>query len=216
MSEPRRLFLLTKSKSQRLLSEIITDDTVTITFPILTDTILLSLWVSTLNPGSLVNATAYSSNNPDGPRVKIIDFPTVNSETAELLLRKAALAMTEILVDIVVTGTATVTMWAKAIDGADTTVSIQGFSSGRASATEVTETPAPILLSSLADRSGMLLKNYSTDKTMFVGFSEDEATLTQGFPVTPGETLSVDLDAGQELWACANSGTIDVRILEGG
>ena len=176
------------------------------------DTILASLYVRSLTSGTIdVVVRTYTVT---GESVDIITFPTLSAPTADLVLKKAATGLNNMQLCITHTGDAEVSIYGKGIATGEASVRILGASEGRASQQTVPSTPTVIVPSALVDRAGLVLKNNDTTKRMYIGFTSGEANTTSGYPISPGESIGIDMAAGVAIWGVAESGTIDVRILE--
>jgi hypothetical protein len=185
----------------------------TVVFPIDSDSVLISLWVDSITSGSL--DVAVYTQTEDGKQTQIISFPTISAPTAELLLRKAALAMSVVKVVVTTTGIATFEVRAKGLAIGETTSKILGAGSLSTSSATVTTTPGQLITAALTDRNGVTIKNYAGGGTLFV--SEDQAKLTtDAWPIGPGEVWSLDVSAGVTLYAVASAGSLDIRIAESG
>lgn len=63
-------------------------------------------------------------------------------------------------------------------------------------------------------RRSIAIRNWSdkANETLFV--KEDNANVTLGWPLAAGEGISLDVDENTSVYVVADTGTIDVRILE--
>jgi hypothetical protein len=177
------------------------------------DSVLLSLFVDSITSGSLsVEAFAVAD---EGKEVSIIEFPTITGPTTNLLLRKAAVALSRIKVVVTSTGPASFDLRARGIGAGESTVRIVGASDLVTSTATVTTTPTSILPVTLTDRLGVVLRNW-TGNVIYLAETAAKANPTQGYPIGIGESLGLDIQAGQEVWAATASGSSDVRIMEAG
>lgn len=183
-------------------------------FTLETDTVLLSLHAASVSGTLDVVARAEDGK---GNTVDIITFPQLTGPTTNILLRKAGLALANVEIVATYSDAAEFHVVAKAIDGADTTVSIAGASSTQFSKKDVTTTAETLLSASLADRDGIVIKNYSGGGIVFIGDSAITATdAGGGYPLITGEALAIDLAAGEAIFASSSAGTVDVRVIESG
>lgn len=60
----------------------------------------------------------------------------------------------------------------------------------------------------------LLVRNTNGSTSVFVGGGD--VTTADGFEVTAGESLSVDLTRGDSLYAVVASGTVDCAVLQAG
>lgn len=178
------------------------------------DTVLVSLWVRSLPAGSLtVRVYTYTTT---GEETEVLAFPVVSAPTVDLLLRKAALAMGNLRIEVTHTGTCTFQLVAKGLATGEASVKILGAESLRVTQVDVTTTPVLLVPASLEDRSGILVKHWGTVGDLYLGESAAASALSVGFPLAPRDALAIDLAAGVALYGRASAGTIDVRLVEGG
>jgi len=163
-----------------------------------------------------VNIKVYTQGGDDGQELEIISFPTISSPTSSLVMKKTAQTLQRVRVEVTYTGACSFNIRARGISGASGGVSILGSSSATASAATVTTTAAILVPSALTDRKGVVVKNNNLSGTMYVGFAMAQASSSVGYPVGPQEALALDVDSGVEVYAVADAGTIDVRLLEAG
>lgn len=178
------------------------------------DTVLLSLWVEDVTGGS-VTVKAYTYQDDAARRLEIISFPEVTSGTSELLIRKAAVTLQQVAVEVEVTGTTSLSLWARPLTAGESSVRILGATSWRVDVATTGPTPSELLPISLTDRQGVLLKNITPSVTVWIAESSAKANETSGYPIIPGEVLSMDIGAGQQLFASSAS-SANLRILQGG
>ena len=178
------------------------------------DSVLMSLYVKSLTSGT-INVKIYTFT-VTGEQKEIITFPEISAPTTELLLQKAALSLNNMLLEITHTGDAEISVYGKGLSAGQTSVVIDGATNARASQTDVSTTPIEVIPAALEARRGLILKNWSGGGTLYLGFTAAEAVLSNAWPVTLGNDVSMDVAAGQSVWAVADAGTIDVRIMEAG
>lgn len=180
------------------------------------DSVLVSLWVESISSGSLT-VQAFTTVDDSGTKdVEIISFPVVTAPTVNLLLEKAALSMSLVKIRVTATGTCAFDIRAKGITAGEASVRIQGNTAWQTSKVTVTNTPAVLLASSLSDRNGLVIKNWSTTATVFLADSLAKLASNDSYPLAPRDAIAMDLAAGASVYAVADSPTADVRIAEGG
>lgn len=177
------------------------------------DSVLVSLFVTSIT--GTIDVTVYTEVDT-GQESEIISFPQINSSTANLLIRKAALSMDRVRVEAVYTGACEYSVRVRGIGAGEASVKIQGQSNASASQSNVETSAQVVIPSTLDDRVGLVLKNNSASGILYIGFTLAEATLGNAYPLAPGESLGMDLAAGQAIYGLSSSGTIDVRILQAG
>jgi hypothetical protein len=178
------------------------------------DSVLLSLWVGSLSSGTL-SVRAFTQAD-DTKEVEILAFPVISAPTTELLLQKAALALSRVRLEISATGTVgDLDIRAKALSAGETSAKILSAGSLETSSISIGTSPTLLIASSLTDRNGLTIKNFGGGGTLYL--SEAQAKLpSSAWPVGPGEVWSLDVNAGVEIWAVSSSGTLDVRLAQSG
>jgi hypothetical protein len=63
-------------------------------------------------------------------------------------------------------------------------------------------------------RAGILIKNISCNSVAWISFEETLANSTEGYPLDSGETISINLQEGQQIWVSSNQGIADLRGIE--
>jgi hypothetical protein len=84
--------------------------------------------------------------------------------------------------------------------------------SGLVTAVSVSSTAVKLPTTPLVYRRAVAVANQSTSVTLYIGFSPDTTT-ANGFPIGPGATMPMDVNAEIEIYGIADS-TVDVRVLE--
>lgn len=183
-------------------------------FTIESDTVLLSLFVETLSAGS-VTVTAWTQTE-EGREVPIIAFPVLTGPTTELLLRKAPIALNAVRVEVTTTGTATFELRARAIATGEASVRIEAARSWSVNQITVPAAPTNLIPAALEDRSGLLIKNYLGNAVLFIAENAAKLIAGEGYPLGPGESVGMDVGAGQEVYGESSGAALDVRIVEAG
>ena len=178
-----------------------------------TDSLLLSLYVTSVAGDIDVVLYTYTE---DGKELEVIAFPTISAPSSELLIRKAAAIMSNMRLVVTHTDAVEYEVRARGISSGESSTKIIGSNTFEALVTVVTVTPAAILGASLEDRNGILLKNYSTTATIFINSDIATATVAAGYPITPGEVITLDITAGALIYASTNAGVGDLRIVQAG
>lgn len=183
------------------------------------DTILISLFAGSVSGTLDVNVYNVVGPAQTGGAVRralAFSFPQLTATTADLLLRRGAVTTEQVEIEVVYSGPCEFEIWARAIYAGSTDTKILGAASLRVSQVTVTTTPVILIPASLNDRSGIVIKNWSTTTDLFVGESAAKATSAVGYPLAARDGLAIDLAAGQAIWGVAGSGTVDVRLGESG
>lgn len=179
------------------------------------DSLLASLYVRSVTSGT-VSAVVYTKSI-DGEEVPVVTFPDITAPSTELLLKKAAVGLSNMKLCITHTGDAEVSVYGKGLNAGETSVRVLGASNGKVSQQDILAGTAQVLVpSALTDRAGMVIKNNEPagGTILYIGYTIAETTVANGYPMSAGEAMGIDMAAGVEIYALAASGTIDVRIME--
>lgn len=183
------------------------------------DTILISLYAASVT-GTLdvkvYNIVGPAQTGGQPRRSLAFAFPTLSATTTDLLLRRAAVTTEQVEIEVTYDSACSFELWARAVYGGTTDARILGAASLRVSQVTVGTTPVILIPASLTDRSGIVIKNWSTSADLYVGESAAKADISVGYPLAARDGLAVDLAAGQAVWGVASTGTVDVRLGESG
>lgn len=205
---------LPQGKTSPLLRvETPTTSTWEITFSLDADSVLFSLYVGSLSSGSL-SVTAYTVADV-GQEIQIVSFPTITGPTANLLLRKAAVSLSNVRVSVVSTGPVTLDLRARGISSGETSVKIDSAGSITTNQLTVGTTPLSLFASALTDRNGVVIRNWG-NVTLYIAETSAKATPALGYPIGGQESLGIDIQAGQVIYGAVASGSTDVRTMEAG
>ena len=150
----------------------------------------------------------------EGEEVPVITFPDITAPTSELLLKKAAVGLSNMKLCITHTGDAEVSVYGKGLTAGEASVRVLGASSIKTSQVDATSAGTLLVPAALTDRAGMVVKNYSGTATLYLGESLAASVAANGYPLSPGEAMGIDIAAGVELYGRSSGVDIDVRILE--
>lgn len=207
--------MLPKHAHDNIIQESVTGAGVTTEkFSIHSGSVMVSIFVRSIS-GTL-DIKVYTYGNDIDEKLQIIEFPSLSAASTQLLLRKSSLSLNKVVIEATYTDACDYTVLARGIESADSTVSISGANTAQASNATVTNVAAKVLPSSLDNRNGISIRNYSDSVTMYIGYTEAEATVANGFPLDPKESIPIDVEAGVDVWAVTANGTVDVRIMQAG
>lgn len=179
------------------------------------DSLLVTVWVDSVTSGDLT-VSVYTLTDT-GKEKLIISFPTIAAPSTELLLRKSAVAMQRFRVVASYSGVCAYEIYVRAIEGAgEASARILGSTNWRVSQLTVGTTPTILIASSLVDRQGVLVKNWSATQTVFIAETVLKATVADGYPLAPKDALALDVAAGSAVYAVSDSAGADCRIVEAG
>ncbi len=208
--------LINTGTQERLIAEATTAAGTTVREgSIRSDSVLVSLWVGSVTSGSL-SVTVYTLTE-EGKEVDIITFPVVGAPTVELLLRKSAVSLQRFRVAATYTGVCNYEIYVRAIEGAgESSTRILGSTNWATDQVTVGTSPMLLIASSLLDRNGVVLKNWSVTQNVFVAESSAKLVASKGYPLAPRDGLALDIAAGAEVWAVADAAGADIRLAESG
>jgi hypothetical protein len=178
------------------------------------DALLFTLWVDSVSAGTFT-VEIYTFTE-DGKEVLILSFPAITGPTTELLLRKTAVSLSNIRVEVTQsTGTASFEVRARGLTAGEASSKISGQTEWSVTQAAVSTVVSSLVPISLTDRNGLVLKNAGSN-TVWIGEVAATAVSAVGWPLSPGESLAMDLKAGQSVWASTSVGTSDMRIAQAG
>jgi hypothetical protein len=180
------------------------------------DGLLVTLFVESVSAD--LNVSIYTLVD-EGKEFPLQTFPTITAPTTNLLLKKAVNTMSNVKITVTSTGAAKFVIHARGVAAAAASVTVLGAANARASASSVSTSTTLVIPSSLTDRSGMVIKNNDVlgGSRIWLGFSSAQASNAGGgYPLSAQESLGLDVSGGVELWASADFGTVDIRLLESG
>lgn len=180
-------------------------------FTIEGETILLSMEVEGVASGD-VTLQAFTKGDPNSTPTEIVSFPVITGPTGQILLRKAAVSLSRVLIRLTTTGVSTLKVWVRPLSLGETTVRIQGAAGFTVTRSSVTVAQA-LVSASLEDRYSLCLKNLGPG-ILYIAEVLGKANSSDGYPLSVGESLAFDLTAGVSLFA-GSSGTSDVALAEG-
>lgn len=200
---------------ERLIAEVTTGAGSTVREgSIQSDSLLATLYVNAVTSGSLT--VTISTLTDAGKELEIISFPAVTGATTNLLLKKAAISLQRYKVQAVYTGICDYEIYVRAVEGAgEASARILGSDSLVTSQATVNSTPAPLIPSSLTDRTGLVIKHWGGAGNLYV--SESLAKLPgEAYPMGPRDALALDISAGVTVYAMSDGDPLDIRIAEAG
>jgi hypothetical protein len=176
------------------------------------DSCLVSLWVGSITSGSIT--VTVTTITEVGKEFEVISFPPVTGPTANLLLKKASLAMSRVRINVAATGPCAFEVDLKGISAGEASTKQVGSANATAVKYTATGTPSILIPSSLVDRTAVQIQNNGPTGILYLGFSLAEATLANGFPVPVGGQWVGDLASGQVIYSVTSGPSIDVRTVQ--
>lgn len=120
-------------------------------------------------------------------------------------------------VEATYSGTCKYEIYVRAISGVgESSTRLLGNATWKATQVDVDGTPGILIPASLADRNGLVIKNWSNSGTVYLGESLAGADPSIGYPLAPKDALAMDISAGTVIYIVSDGGDVDIRILESG
>lgn len=196
-------------------------DVTNVSFSVDADTLLVTLNIISIAPSTSLSINMYGRAGTTGSNEKLIlSFPVQTAATTELLVQKSAISLSNARIEATYDGAVSYEVWVRGVSGSvgDQTIKIipGGADSLRASQTTITTAASLLVPPTPFDRAGIIIRNWNqTSGVLYI--KEDSTSVTSvGYPLAPLEALAMDVDSNVSVYAQADTGTIDVRILEGG
>lgn len=181
---------------------------------IFSDSLLATLWVDS-TAGSL-DISVFTLTDT-GKETLLFSFPSISAGTTSLLLKKSGVSLQRFRIQATYSDACSYEVYVRAVEGiGESSTAILGSNTWKVSQTDVTTTPAVLIASSLTDRNGVLIKNWSTSSTIYVGESLGKADTSIGYPLAPRDAVAMDIAAGAAVYAVSDTGTADIRVAESG
>lgn len=180
------------------------------------DTILVTLWVQSVTSDLTVTVWSFTDDARTRKEVSIV-FPTVSAPTTRLLLRRAAITTARTFVEAVYSGSCEYEIHVRAIEAGLVETRVTGAANLRMSQVDVPSgVPTVLIPASLTDRAGLVIRNWSATGNVYIGATSGQASISAGYPLSPKESLGLDVQAGVAIYAVAETSTVDIRISEAG
>lgn len=182
---------------------------------IMSDSLLVSLWVNSVTSGTL-SVNVYTLTD-EGKEVGVITFPVVAAATTSLLLRKSAVSLQRFKITTTYTGISDYEIYVRAIEGAgEASAKILGSTNWTVSQLTVGTSPVLLIPISLTDRNGVVVKNWSATQTVYIAETSLKATSSIGYPLAPRDALALDIAAGAAVYVISDNPGADLRVAESG
>lgn len=225
--------LITKGVQDRVIAEVTTGAGQTSREgSVNSPAILASLYVNSVSSGTLT-VSVYTMTDV-GKEVLLFVFPVISAPTVNLLLRRSGDTLQRFRVVADYTGICDYEVYIRATESGgtqdvnilgqpidvnvvnDIDVTIVPPSQWQTSQETVTTTAALLIPAAIADRKGILIKNWSVGTDVFLGESLAAANTVSGYPLSARDAVALDISAGSAVYAVAASGTADIRIVQAG
>jgi hypothetical protein len=211
MSSP---VLLHPGVQYRLLNEQpVTAGSVSRDINLQSDAILVTLFATSVT-GTLdldVYATA-----EDGQEALLFSFPQLSAATTNLLLRRSSVATSRIRIAVSYSDACVYNVHVRAVNSGSSDTRILGSESFEVSQITIGTTPVVLIPSALNDRSGLVIKNWSSTQTLYIAETSGKASASVGYPLAPKDALAMDVAAGVTIYAVSDAPGADVRLAQVG
>lgn len=175
------------------------------------DGALISLFVSSIT-GSL--SVRVLTEVGDNKNYELFTFPLVTAPTSSLTLKTAAPTMTNLRFEVTYNGDVTYEIHARGIASGEVAAKVVSPASAKTGRVLVSTVPTLIIPASTSNRSAILLRNTDENGTLYLGFTEAQASFANGFPVLPGENFMLNIAGGQALYGIGTVSPMDIRYVE--
>lgn len=204
--------VLEQGRTMTVISETVYGTGVTKkTISSISDGALISLFVTSITGNLSIRVMTETS---DGKSYELFNFPTVTAPTSALTLKTAAPTMGNITIEATYNGDVTYEVHARGIASGEVSAKVVSPASARTGRVLVSTVPTLIIASSNSNRSAILLRNTDENGTLYIGFSEAQASFANGFPVLPGENFMLNIAGGQALYGIGTVSPMDIRYVE--
>jgi hypothetical protein len=204
--------VLEQGRTLTVISETVYGSGVTQkTFATISDGAVLSLFVSAIT-GSL--SIRVLTETADGKSYELFTFPEITAPTSGLTLKTAAPTMGNIRVEATYNGSVSYEVHARGVASGEVSAKVVSPSRADVGKVLVSTVPTLIVPSSNSNRSAILLRNLDENGTLYIGFTENQASEATGWPVLPGESFMLNISGGQAVYGIGTVSPMDVRYVE--
>lgn len=184
-----------------------------LTIPLDCEGVLVSLFVSVIS--GTFNLDVYTDTEP-GKTKAVQSFPTIGAPTSELVIKKVATVLGNLRLVATYTGACTYEIRVKGLSSGETSVKVIGASTWQTGQFTATTTPQLMIPSSINDRQGIAIKNWSTSTQVYLAESAAACQPSTAWPLAGRDGFTLDVTAGAEVWVRTASGTADIRLATAG
>jgi len=192
-----------------------------ISFDVQSDSLLTTLFaevlVGTLDVGVYAITQGGPSDSSLAHEVLLYSFPTINAPLTDLLIQTAAATTARVRIKATWTGACKFDVQARAINGGTSKTQVVTANTVNTDQITINAGPAQVLIPpALIDSIGWQVRNWSSNGAIvYVSETASKAVPALGYPLGPGDVLSISVKGGQTWYASASINGADLRILEG-
>jgi hypothetical protein len=181
------------------------------------DAVLVTLFASSVVGTLDLRVWAHTQDNPpSGEEALLFEFPQLSAATTNLLLRRSSISTASIRIEAIYSDACAYSVHVRAVSSGSSDTRILGASELEVSQQTVNTGAILLIPSSLVDRSGLVIKNWSNTQTVYIGETLAKAAIGIGYPLGPKDALALDVNAGVEVYAIADAAGADLRIAQAG
>jgi archaellum component FlaG (FlaF/FlaG flagellin family) len=192
-----------------------------VVFDVQSDSLLTTLFAEVLTGTLDVAVYAITQGGPadsaPAHEVQLYSFPTISAPSTDLLIQTAAATTARVRVKASWTGACKFDVQARAINGG--TAKTQVVTANAVNTDQITintGTPQVLVPAALVDNIGFQVRNWSSNGAIvYVSETQANAVPARGWPLGPGDVLSISVKGGQTWYASSTVDGADLRILEG-
>lgn len=184
-------------------------------FSIQSDAVLLTLYAGSVS-GTLDVSIYAVGTNGTVLSPALVSFATLSGPTPQLLIERSGVIPGALRVVAVYTGPTVFEVNARSVFAGTSDTKILGSANWEVSQVTVGTSPVLLIPAALTDRQGLLVKNWSTSQTIYVGESAAKATLAIGYPLAPRDAIAMDVASGSQVYAISDAAGADARIVQAG
>lgn len=192
-----------------------------VVFDVQSDSLLTTLFAEVLTGTLDVAVYAITQGGPadsaPAHERQLYSFPTISAPSTDLLLQTAAATTARVRVKASWTGACKFDVQARAINGG--TAKTQVITANAVTTNNIiinSGTPQILVPAALVDNIGFQVRNWSSNgAVVYVSETQANAVPARGWPLGPGDVLSISVKGGQTWYASSTVDGADLRILEG-
>jgi len=184
-------------------------------FSIQSDAVLLTLYAGSVS-GAL-DVVVYAVG-PLGTVLSpaLVTFATQTGPTPQLLIERSGVIPGALRVVATYNGACEFEVNARAVFAGTSDTRILGSTNWEVSQVTVGTSPVLLIPAALTDRQGLLVKNWSSTQTIYVGESAAKAAASVGYPLAPRDAIAMDVASGSQVYAVSDAAGADARIVQAG
>lgn len=203
--------IINRGKTSSIFNGTLTGSgTHVVNFTLDADEVLLAVLIRATSGDIDITADTYQLDT--NVTQTVITFDTISTPSVDLAIQRSSDALANMRLIINHTDDCDLQVAAKGV-GVTVPNNIVVPNAARASQLTVGTSAQLISIAPLQGVKGAVLKNNNTEGILYLGYSLAEATVGNGFPLGPGESLSIVADNTPTLYGIGTQ-PIDLRAIE--